>query len=411
MRVILCILGIVFMDSIARAGSIIEQVNALGYGTLSGRLQTLSMYRDYEYGNNNYATTLGLKLDYLSPEKKGWTAGASYIGVGVADSMDYGTSSHPGEDLLLNGRLNVLNEAWLKYDMTELGLTNSTASVGRLVNNGEVFRQDEFRQKPRALEAVVAETRAFHKTRLLIGHAWRESNMWDTDSHPTISSWKFENFGDVFNAGYDTDGVTWGELENNCIDQLDVAVFDAIAYDVVNLIGARARYAISDETALLAYVRAEHDIGRADGHDATAGGLSLEQKIDAITLEGGYFGVGGDTLAFQELTTGINHALGTSLMLYSGQFLGGANTLYAKASTKIEKSKTSLSALYNCTVHDESKTDLRMAQELNVVIKQPIPKVDNLTVALKCGVGTRDGVNGVPDTTGTDTRLFVTYLF
>lgn len=392
------ILAAFMTASLAHAESAVQQFNELGYGTLSGRLQTLSMYRDYDNGNNNHSTTLGIKLDYLSPTKEGWTFGASYIGVGTIDSMY--DEVNPGDRLLGNGRVNVLNEAYLSYNMDALGWTNTTATIGRRVNNGEVFRADDFRQKPRAIEAVMIESREFHKTKILVGHAWEMSN-W-IDAEPL---WKFENFD---NAG--TDGITWGEAVNNCVSNLEVAVFDAYAQDIANLVGARAKYALTDETALLLYLRHEDDVGDASGHDATAVGLSLQQKLDGITLEGGYFGVGGDALFFQELTTGINHALGSSLMIYSGQFDGGSDTLYAKATTKLEKTKTVLYGMYNFTWHDEGKSTMHYGQELNIVVKQPIPKFDNLTVAFKGGIGYRDGI-GVPDTTATDARLFATYTF
>ncbi|MBT8046075.1 MAG: hypothetical protein KJN67_02800, partial [Pontiella sp.] len=104
------ILAIAMAASFATGESAIKQFNDLDYGTLSGRLQSLSMYRDYEAGNNNHATTLGLQLDYRSPTKSGWSAGASYVGAGVLDSMVDGESS-PGDRLLGNGRVNLLNEA------------------------------------------------------------------------------------------------------------------------------------------------------------------------------------------------------------------------------------------------------------------------------------------------------------
>lgn len=388
--------------SFASAGNAVDQFNELGYGTISGRLQSLSMYRDYDNGDNNQSTTLGIQLNYLSPEKSGWTAGASYVGVGVLDFMESGSGPlPPGDRRIQNGRVNVLNEAYLRYNMEVLGLTNTTATAGRFVNVGEVFRADDFRQKPRAIEAVMIESREFHKTRILVGHAWEMSNWLDAEPF-----WKFENLD---NAG--TDGITWGEVVNNCVSNLEVAVFDAYAEDIANLIGARAKYNITDETALLAYLRHEEDVGEANGHDATAVGLSVQQELDTITVEGGYFGVGGDDLFFQELTTGINHALGSSLMIYSSQFTGGSHTVYAKATTKLEKTNTKLYALYNYTVHDQSETNLRQAQELNIVVKQPIPKVDNLTVCFKGGIGTRDGVKGAGDTTATDARLFVTCAF
>jgi hypothetical protein len=398
---------------ITRGGGAVEQFNDLGYGTLSGRLQTLSMYRDYDNGINAHSTTLALQLDYLSPEKSGWSIGASYIGAGVLDSMDYATAPNPGDALVLNGRVNVLNEGYLHYKMDSLGLTNSTALIGRRTNNGEVFRYDDFRQKRRSLEALIVETRDIENTQLTFGHAWKESNIWGTDSHPTISSWAFQDFGEVFNTGYDTDGVTWGEGVYKGIEKLEIAAFDAIAWDVVNLLGVRARYAIGQETALLAYYRNESDIGRNDGHDANVFGLSAAQQIGEVTLEGGYFGVFGDNLEFEELSTGINHALGSSMMIYSQQFNGGSDTLYLKAVTTLEASRTVLYGLYNYTQHDTDKAGAiqRYGQELNLVVKQPVPKLDNLSAALKVGLGYRDGINGVPDTFATDTRLFLTYTF
>ncbi|MBT8043017.1 MAG: hypothetical protein HKP10_07715 [Kiritimatiellales bacterium] len=394
------ILAIAMAASFATGESAIKQFNDLDYGTLSGRLQSLSMYRDYEAGNNNHATTLGLQLDYRSPTKSGWSAGASYVGAGVLDSMVDGESS-PGDRLLGNGRVNLLNEAYLSYHMEALGLTNTTAYLGRRAINGEVFRYDDFRQKKRAIEAVMIESAEFHKTRIIAGHAWEMSNWIDAGN-----LWKFDNFDN-----YGTDGVTWAEIVNNCVEDLEVAVFDAMAQDLANLIGARAKWSLSEDTAVLAYLRHERDIGDGADLESNAFGLSVAQAVGDVKLEGGFFGVGGDSMAFQEVTTGINHALGSSMMIYSGQFSGGAETLYLKAVTKLKETGTVLYGLYNYTLHDKGKTDLRQAQELNIVIKQSCPVFDNLTVAFKGGIGTRDGVNGDSDTTATDARLFVTYTF
>jgi hypothetical protein len=383
----------------------VKQFNELGYGTVSGRLQTLSMYRDYDNGDNNHSTTLGLKLDYLSPEKAGWTAGASYIGAGVLDSMY--NEPDPGSRRVNNGMVNVLNEAYLNYNMAALGLTNTTATIGRRVNNGEVFRADEFRQKPRAIEAFMVESRELHKTKIVAGHTIRMSN-WIQSGDLA----EFNDFDDVFALSGDpvtgnAEGITWAEVVNNCVEDLEVAVFDAVAYDVANLLGARAKFSLSDDTAILGYFRNETDTGSATSHDATAVGLSIQQKVCSVTLEGGYFGVQGDTLRFQELTTGINHALGASMMIYSEQFNGGSDTLYLKAVTTLEKTKTLLYGLGNITWQDDTPFN---GAELNIVVKQPI--TDDFSLCFKGGLGYRDGKNAATgDTTATDGRLFVTYTF
>ncbi len=389
----------------------VEQFNQYGYGTISGKLQYLGMYRDYDNGNNAYAQNLALTLNYTSPELAGFSIGASYVGAGVLNSMDYynpPAGMGPGENLVANGRVNVLNEGYLNFNMASLGMTNSLAYIGRRINNAEIFRADPFRQKARSIEAMEFRMGEIPKTKMAVGHAGRMSNWLQTGDQA-----KFRNFGKVFGQGYDTDGVTWAEIVNSSLGKLEGAVFDAVAWDIANLVGARAKFNLTDSTAFHGYFRNENDIGRAADRDSIAAGLSIEQDLSIFKLEGGVFSIDGDDLRFQETTTGINHALGSSMMIYAGQFQGDSDTIYAKATTKIEQTGTKLYGLYNFTHHDTDKAGktLRKGHELNVVITQPVPKFDGLTVALKVGLGHRDGYNGNPNTWGTDTRLFVTYAF
>lgn len=373
--------------SCAASDSLLKPVNDLGYGTFKLRAQTLSMYRDYEGLGNGYSSTLGWKLDYSTPEWEGLTAGLSYIHVDVLHTGG-GRYSSNGEALLSNGNVNVLNELWLKYNFGALGLSNTFVKVGRQVINGEVFRADEFRQKPRSFEAAIIETREISDTVVTVGHATRFSNVWDNG----IDS-EFQDLGD---------GVTWVEAVYTGVTNLELAVFDAYAHDALNLIGGRAKYTLSDATALNGYYRHEDGVGGME-HSSDLAGASIQQKIGDVTVEPGFLVVGGDSLQFTEMGTGINHPLGSSMMIYSGQFSGGAKTAYLKAVTKIDK--TVLYALYNYTWNSELPYD---GQELNVVVKQPIG--DRLTLALKVGAGYRTMDSG-NSTTATDTRLFVTYNF
>jgi hypothetical protein len=174
------------------------------------------------------------------------------------------------------------------------------------------------------------------------------------------------------------------------------------------MIGTRAKLNVAEKSALLGYYRHENDVGAAASRNSDMYGLSVQQKVGKTTLETGYFGVSGNTLRFNELTTGLNHALGASLMVYSGQFNGGADTAYLKAVTKV--GSTILYGLYNYTWHDHDKTPFN-GQEFNVVVKQPI--VENLTIAFKGGIGhrTSKGPDAIDNTTAIDTRLFLTYIF
>jgi hypothetical protein len=291
-----------------------------------------------------------------------------------------------------------MTEAWLKYNFGLIGLTNTFVKGGRQVVNGEVFRADEVRQKPRSLEAFTLTTKDLPDTAVTVGHAWRLSNWPDNED-----SWKFNNISDTLGSATTTRGVTWAEAVNTTVTNLEVAVYDAYAHDIANIIGSRAKYAILDGTAVNGYYRNEADVGKGAERNSDMFGVSLQQKVGSVTLEPGFFSVHGDNLLFQETTAGINHPLGSSMMIYPGMFNGGADTCYLKANTKI--GKTALYALYNYTTHKVSKFD---GQELNVVVKQPIG--DRASIALKVGAGYRDNETaGTANTTATDARLFVTW--
>ncbi len=394
---ILCILNLIILAP-SQAESVLKSINDQGYGSFSGRIQSLSMYRDFESKDANGAnSTVGIILNYTSPEFAGFDAGLAYNYAG--EIYENNTTA-----LLANDEINVLNEGWVRYNLGALNLTNTTVLAGRKINNGEVFRADDFRQKSRSIETVQLESTDFRHHRFVVGHTLRLSNWIQAGDKAD-----FNNYGDVFSEkgkpiGYDTDGITWAEAVVTRVQGVEIALFDAYAWDVANLIGTRAKWDVAEKSSILGYYRHEDDVGKADSRTSNAFDLSLQQKLGTFTLEPGYFGVRGDNLRFQELTTGINHALGSSMEICSCQFNGGADTAYLKAVTKI--GKTVLYGLYNYTWH--SKEDFN-GQELNIVIKQPI--TENLTVAFKGGIGYRDQTDGTPNTTDTDARLFLTYAF
>ncbi len=401
MKKIAIILTIAMAISFASAESVLKPINEKGYGTISGRVQSLSMYRDYDALGSGHNSTLGLVLGYISPEFVGLDLGITYNG-----SYEIYNKNRSG--ILANDPINVINEGWLRYNLGLISLTNTTITAGRKINNGEIFRKDDYRQKARSIEAVTISTKDIPDTKMTLGHAFRMSNWIQAGNR-----WEFNDFNDVFSeAGAaisnDTDGITWGEATYNGVEKLEVAIFDAYAWDIVNMFGGRAAWTVAEKSTLLAYFRHESNVGDATDRTSDLFGLSVQQKVGDVKLETGYFGVSGDTLRFNELTTGINHALGSSLMVYSGQYNGGADTAYFKAVTKI--SNTLLYCLYNYTWHDQDKTPFN-GQELNFIAKQYI--TDNFSVAFKGGLGhreTTDKESGV-DTTAIDTRIFLTYLF
>jgi hypothetical protein len=380
--------------SLASADSVMNPLNNKGYGTVSGRLQFLGMYRNYENVKDGNASTMGGILGYITPTWSGLDAGMAYNYAGTVH--DGGNSS-----LVANDDIHVLNEAWVRFTASAAGLADTAIVAGRKISNGEVFRADDYRQKSRSIQAVQIESRDIPNTTLVVGHADKLSNWIDSGTR-----WEFNDLGNVFGAGYHTDGITWAEGVYTGIAKMDMALFNAYAWDVTNLLGTRVKYNATDTTSFIFYYRHENDIGKAESQNTNAYGLSLEQKVGGVTVEPGYFGVHGDNLRFQETTTGINHPLGVSMMIYPSMFAGGADTAYLKISTKIHD--TSLYALYNYTWQNKPAYNYD-GQELDLVAKQSL--VDNLSVALKIGVGYRDAKDGANNTTATDTRLFLTYAF
>ena len=52
------VLAMAMTASLASAESVMKPFNEKGYGTVSGRVQFLGMYRDFDNGNNGDASTL-----------------------------------------------------------------------------------------------------------------------------------------------------------------------------------------------------------------------------------------------------------------------------------------------------------------------------------------------------------------
>jgi len=370
----------------------LKPINDTMPGTLYGHVRYLGMYRDYEgrgYGQNS---TLGVMLGYASDRWNGFDFGMSY---------DYSFTLDDGgkTDLLANDDVHVLNEAWLRYHFEPFGLEKTELMAGRKITNDSVFQKADFRQSPRSVESVQLKMEEFENFKITLGHALKMSNWVSVGDR-----WDFNDFGDVFGVGYDTDGVTWGEVVYTGMTGVTATVFDAYAWDVANLIGTKVQYDFCDEASVIAYYRHEGDVGRASTRTSDAYGLSYRQRVKGVTLEPGYFSVHGSTLRFDAVTTGIDHPLGSLMMIVAKPFEGGAETAFIKATTKVDK--TSLYLLYNHTWHRQLDYN---AQELNMVVSHPF--TDAFTASVKAGVGYQDGKEGMINKTFSDIRLLLTYSF
>jgi hypothetical protein len=387
--------------SSALAEPITKSFNEKGYGTIFGRIQSVSMARDYDGKGNGSNSTIGGFLGYTTPEFKGFDASLAF---NYAEEI----YDNNNTDLLANDSIHVLNEAWVRYNFNSTGLSDTTVTLGRKINNAEIFRADDIRQKSRAIEAIQFAYNGQENLKVAGGHALKASGVFQIRDVG-----EFNDFGDIFGADDDTDGITWVEATYKNADKFELVLFDALAWDVTNMIGTRVKYNLTQNTSILGYGRVEFDTGSAPTHDGSTFGVSLAQKVGQVNLEGGYLGVYDDGLKFQQATTGFNHALGSSLMIYAKNWDAGADTYYIKATTKIEKTGTFLYTLCNYITNAKASitgvpnSDYKFdGYEIDIIISQPI--VDNFKATFKGAYGEKETADGGHDQ-GTDVRLFLTY--
>lgn len=387
------------------------KINDVQIGTLSGQAQLLSMHRNYEGVGNGASSTLGGVLDFSSVRVRNVGFKLSYVHVEVLGTSGGRFGTQQGENLLYNGKVNVFNEAAVDFFCPK---TKSSFKVGRQVVNGEIFRANPFRQKKRSLEAAVFSLGSIKNLNISIGHANRMSNVWDHRDHNWLT-WKFKDLSFAAlgkqggNLAYDTDGFHWIEGVYGTRN-FEIATYYGRASEIADVRGLRSRVSMKSGYDLLTYFRSEESIDQLDTdapYRSMMYGLSVAKTYGIYSLESGFLGISGDGLLFEELNTGINHALGSSLMIYPGIFNGGAKSAYMRAVIK-KPNQRLYYFLYTYTWHEASKSAINTAQEVDFVFKHPWNAVFSFN--LKGGYGIRDNFNG-SKTDAVDLRFFLTHKF
>lgn len=349
---------------------------------LSGRVRSLSMARDYEGKGSGENSTLGLMVHAEGELSRQVSAGATYI---YAEEVYAKGQS----DMLSNNDFHLLNEAWLRFE----GPQGMTGRAGRIISNGEIFREDDSRQKPRAVEALT-----FSREGLTLGHALRMSHYLQSGDR-----WDFNPFDEVFRVGDESEGVSWVEGCFPLSRELEIGMYDAVAWRISNLTGSRVQWTVCDSLTVLGYLRWEKGLEDQQAHSSETYGISLQKSWGKLKLEPGFLSVHGDKMLFQETTTGFNHALASCMIIYACPFDGGADTFYLKATSKLGHTGLYLLGMYSR--HDQQPFD---AEEVNLVLKHPLGR--RVDLACKVGLGYREN-DQAANTTASDLRLFVTCVF
>lgn len=346
------------------------------------------MHRDYADVNAGTGsnTAVGLQLSYDSPQL-GW------LSAGLTGDLVGEIHRNGDAQINLNDDVQLLTEAWLRASLSE----QWHLTAGRQAVNGEVLREDVFRHKSRAVEGLLLEFKDDQGLSFAAGHALRMSN-WLQFREMS----EFNPFDQVFKSDADSPGMTWAETSYAGLKDWQFTAFGCQVHEIAELYGVRTRWQMTTETAWSAFYRHEEANNRTTDV-ADAFGFAWQQKLGPVDMELGSFSVRGHKLLFDALTTGINHPLGSLMLICESPYDKDADTGYLRLNCPL--GSTLLYALYAYTAHDTLPFN---GHELNLVVNQQLTK--EWSVAVKFGYGLRQPEAG-NSKHFTDSRLVVNYQF
>ncbi|MDD4956892.1 MAG: hypothetical protein PHH49_02410 [Candidatus Omnitrophica bacterium] len=246
--------------------------NELGIlGTLSGKVRSFTIWQDVDTYNadgsikkqKKSASTIGFFLDYKTPEYAGLYGKLQYVDVRqVYDGEHPGSKSDP--EFTQNGQYRMINELYLDYDLSNVGIDSSSIRVGRQIRHYDFFKKFALRQKEQSMEAVVLSTGYIDGLALDVGHMTGFSSWSSLNAVPYPT--KFINIGRQMGVRYETAGATFMNARYSGIEHASLTFYDWIMYDLMNVLGVRASYDVPlyQDIHFIpgAHVLTERDMGR-----------------------------------------------------------------------------------------------------------------------------------------------------
>lgn len=400
----------------------IDRLNELGYGTVSGKLQLLTMgrggnLRSPDIDEDAYSSSLAFSLNYKTPTYQGVSLGAQFIhawdlGEGGTIDIEEGPAW-----FLSNSGFTLLNDAHIDYNFTHLGLAKTLLRVGRIPLNLDFAPSYAIRQKEQAYEAVTLSSQDIPGVDLSLGHIERYSS-WSsrTRTDSNVITYEFIDVADTENVPYSTSGMQFASIAYNGLPHTSLTVYDFFGQDLYNTAGFKAAYTIgsgdSFQTVLKAGYSNQRDVGRfnSDGGgevESDVYDLSVQFKVGDFSLEPGFFGVAGDEAKNNyHVPFRTSFTVDPLMMWYPRVFGGGSDSFYLKSTYKWRN--TSFYMLYVLTKTAEFIDHGSLDQEIDLVIGQKL--WTHWSVTFKGAYGVRDAGTG-SDWHQSDLRLFIAYNF
>ncbi|MFW5915800.1 MAG: hypothetical protein ACOCTQ_04930, partial [Planctomycetota bacterium] len=287
---------------------VFEPLNTQELGHFSGRVQLLLMRRNFDHQDAS-SGTLATTLGYVSPDRYPVQVGLTYIH--SARLFEGGSLNPPegGAYPVLNDRFSILQEAYLKWKLDDLGLSDSHFVVGRKNSDYDFAPTFAIRQKPQGLEGLFPHLGQWEDFSIDVGHIERFSSWGGRNEGSDYLHHRYQKIEDVVAAhdGISAPGgassMQFVNLDAQPLPWLDLTVYDLYGYNLYNTFGLKTATTLQDgENGDLVWKKhlvVQNDVGNynralGEGLDATALETSLALTRGDFMLEPGLFSVFSD---------------------------------------------------------------------------------------------------------------------
>lgn len=412
------IAGASMLASAEEHKTFIDEFNEKGYGEFSGYLQSLTMVRDYnDYASsdpNGDASTIALSLGYKTPEFAGFTVGGEWV--------TSATLWENNPDRVINNNFNILNKAYLNWNMKAFNMEKSDLTAGRFAIDTLMMPDITPRQKSQAMEGIVFTTEDIKDSKLILG--WiRKFSSWSTLDYVDAPAFnhEFTDVSDIAGVDYSTSGTYFIDYTYTGIDGLKINVGDYLSEDIFNNAFADVTWAVTDSIKWRNVWAHQDSVGRGDKDAYNGEGLRADYLETSLIFEGGndsYVrpGVwyvpgtadGGEEHSFQDLFQS-NLTPTWPFMANPFGFQTGTTGYFVEGFKPVSEKDWIWAMLVYTDIDNNGVNEDYDGTEFNIIWGHDF--TDRFSTSLKFGATYFDGKNGVNDTEAFDGRFFITYRY
>ncbi len=390
-------------------GYVLDALNLSLPGEAGLEFNTVIMGRnrgDLPGQNDEHASSSSLIFDYTSGEYRGLTFTGKYITSWVnyeGGSRD--TTLSPAESLNLS-RFNLLNEAYLNYQIDD----ESYLRVGRQVLKLNFARSYNIRHKDQSFEALVYHNNSINDWELTLGHIEKFSSWGSRDFYTGASENRFVDVARVEGVEYNTNGFQFIEASYSGVDNVALSFYNYYGNDLYNSLGLHFDYSLHyggwQQVLRFKYLT-QQDVGQfVEEVDSRTYQLGVQFKKDDFSVEVGMAKVPG-TEAKNNVRTPFQPNLIVEEPMFEVDlgFTADSLNLYVESSYSWQDH-----SLYFLVLHTDVSQSGITNTEADLIYGYDI--TDSLNFAFKYAYSRQDGSEpGGNEPWVSDYRFFFKYRF